>query len=84
MYFNIFNLFILLSFFLYKDHIAQVIELLGGFPKDLQTGKYSSEIFSSHGNNINKYLYIHNFFIVIFDLIVYYILVYYYYYYLLI
>jgi serine/threonine-protein kinase SRPK3 len=31
------------------DHIAQVIELLGGFPKDLQTGKYSSEIFSSHG-----------------------------------
>jgi len=31
------------------DHIAQVIELLGGFPKDLQTGKYSNEIFSSHG-----------------------------------
>ncbi|ORX57811.1 kinase-like protein [Piromyces finnis] len=31
------------------DHIAQVIELLGGFPKDLQTGKYSDEIFSSHG-----------------------------------
>ena len=35
------------------DHIAQVIELLGGFPKSQIKGSYASEIFSKKGTPIN-------------------------------
>lgn len=31
------------------DHLAQVIELLGGFPKSQIKGSYANEIFSKKG-----------------------------------
>jgi len=41
-------------YLLLLDHIAQIIELLGRFPRYLAlSGKYSSEIFNRQGNYYN-------------------------------